>query len=151
MKRLGLKGFVLMMSILMFGWTTLSAQTDEPGPFERFFHAMRRAFNEPQHKSTQRTRHKRTDKTASAPVEESNAQTSTAPGANAVPSERNTRTATRAATRKKEDLPYGTPVPGKTGLVTSPYSPDGGYIDVRGFAPGTPVKDPYSGKIFLTP
>src|SRR5439155_16140795 len=46
---------------------------------------------------------------------------------------------------------YGTPVPGKNGFVTSPFSPNSGYIDVRGFAPGTPVKDPYTGKVFLTP
>jgi hypothetical protein len=67
------------------------------------------------------------------------------------PSEGNTRSATRATGKKQNGLAYGNPVPGKTGLVTSPYSPEGGYIDVRGFAPGTPVKDPYSGKIFLTP
>jgi len=35
--------------------------------------------------------------------------------------------------------------------VTSPFSPNSGYIDVRGFSPGTPVKDPYTGKVFLTP
>ena len=49
------------------------------------------------------------------------------------------------------DLPYGTPVPGKPGLVTSPFAPDAGYIQVLGFPPGTPVEDPYTGKIFLTP
>jgi len=48
-------------------------------------------------------------------------------------------------------LRYATPVPGKNGFVTSPFSPNSGYIDVRGFAPGTPVKDPYTGKVFLTP
>jgi hypothetical protein len=51
----------------------------------------------------------------------------------------------------KRDIPYGIPVPGKTGFVTSPYSPKAGYVDVRGFPSGTEVKDPYSGKIFLTP
>jgi len=49
------------------------------------------------------------------------------------------------------DLPYGTPVPGKPGFVTSPHSASAGYVDVRGFPPGSEVKDPYSGKIFLVP
>jgi len=51
----------------------------------------------------------------------------------------------------KRDMPYGIPVPNKPGFVTSPYAPKAGYVDVRGFASGTEVKDPYSGKIFLTP
>jgi len=51
----------------------------------------------------------------------------------------------------KRDIPYAIPVPGKPGFVTSPYSPSSGYVDVRGFLSGTEVKDPYSGKIFLTP
>jgi len=49
------------------------------------------------------------------------------------------------------DLPYGTPVPGKPGFVTSPHLPTAGYVDVRGFPPGSEVKDPYSGKVFLVP
>ena len=52
---------------------------------------------------------------------------------------------------KKRDIPYGIPVPGKPGFVTSPYAPKQGLVDVRGFPSGTEVKDPYTGKIFLTP
>lgn len=53
--------------------------------------------------------------------------------------------------RPRRDLPYGIPVPNKAGFVTSPYAPKSGYVDVRGFASDTEVKDPYTGRIFLTP
>jgi hypothetical protein len=53
--------------------------------------------------------------------------------------------------KAKGDMPYGIPVPGRKGMVTSPYSPEGNYIDVSAFAPGSAVKDPYTGKIFLVP
>ncbi len=48
-------------------------------------------------------------------------------------------------------LPYGIPVPGKPGFVVSPHSRNDGYVDVRGFPPGSEVKDPYSGQTFLVP
>ena len=52
----------------------------------------------------------------------------------------------------KASLPYGIPVPGRKGMVTSPYLPEEGkYIDVTGFATGSVVKDPYTGKFFLVP
>ncbi len=47
--------------------------------------------------------------------------------------------------------PFGTPVPNKPGFVTSPYAPDKGFVDLRGFPPGTEVKCPYTNKVFLVP
>ena len=55
------------------------------------------------------------------------------------------------AEKAKWDMPYGIPVPGRKGMVISPYSPEGNYIDVSAFAPGSAVKDPYTGKIFRVP
>ncbi len=52
---------------------------------------------------------------------------------------------------KKEGIPYGTPVPDKPGFVTSPFAPEKGQVDLRGFAHGTEVKCPYTEKIFLVP
>jgi hypothetical protein len=54
--------------------------------------------------------------------------------------------------KAKAELPYGIPVPGRKGMVTSPYTPDEGkYVDVTDFASGSVVKDPYTGKFFLVP
>jgi hypothetical protein len=72
-----------------------------------------------------------------------NAETSASPPAPAPPSAPSKTT--------KGDYPYGTPVPGKPGFVKSPYAPDQGLVDVRGFPPGTEVKDPFTNKIFLVP
>ena len=57
----------------------------------------------------------------------------------------------KTVSSQKTDIPYAKPVPGKPGFVFSPFDPNGGYVDVKGIAPGTKVKDPYSGKIFLVP
>jgi len=52
----------------------------------------------------------------------------------------------------KAGLPYGIPVPGRKGMVTSPYTPEEAkYVDVTGFASGSVIKDPYTGKFFLVP
>jgi hypothetical protein len=61
------------------------------------------------------------------------------------------RASAAPAEKAKGDMPYGIPVPGQKGMVTSPYLPEGNYIDVSAFAPGSAVKDPYTEKIFLVP
>jgi hypothetical protein len=48
-------------------------------------------------------------------------------------------------------FPVAKPVPGKPGLVYNPFDPNGGLIDVSGYAPGSKVKDPDSQKIFVVP
>jgi hypothetical protein len=85
------------------------------------------------------------------------------PGATATPMPAQTPTPTGTQTpvrvasvpaqtrNAKRDIPYAIPVPNKPGFVTSPYAPKQGLVDVRGFPSGTEVKDPYSGKVFLTP
>src|SRR6266487_286275 len=55
------------------------------------------------------------------------------------------------AGKAQGDMPYGIPVPGRKGMVASPYLPEGNYVAVSAFAPGSAVKDPYTGKIFRVP
>jgi len=53
--------------------------------------------------------------------------------------------------RRSRDLPYGVAVLNHPGLVTSPYAPNQGLVDVRAFPKSTEVIDPFTGKLFLTP
>jgi hypothetical protein len=78
---------------------------------------------------------------------------SPSPSPTATPVPQTVRVASIApdAGAKKRDVPYGIPVSSRPGFVTSPYAPNEGLVDVRGFPSGTEVKDPYTGRIFLTP
>lgn len=49
-----------------------------------------------------------------------------------------------------QDYPTAASVEGKPGFVKSPFG-GSGIVDVRGYPPGTEVKDPYTGKVFLVP
>ena len=144
-----LRTIVVWLSILAM---LIATQAAEAESFRDFFRALRRSIRDPQQKP-QSHRHTRKQNNEVPPSDASNNQTSQSP-VPAAPNGHNVRTAKAASTTKKKGksaLLYGTPVPGKQGLVTSPFSPDSGYIDVRSFPPGTEVKDPYTGKIFLTP
>jgi hypothetical protein len=54
-------------------------------------------------------------------------------------------------TKPKDDYPYGIPVPGKDGMVYSPFDKEAGYVDVRNMKPGALVEDPYTKKLFRVP
>src|SRR5438128_6871679 len=129
-----------------------AADVASAGPFRDFFRALRSAIAHPHetprpHRSS-RSSHKHNE---TPPTDASNSQTSGSP-LPAPPGRPDVRVAKAASgtNQQKPDLLYGTPVPGKPGLVTSPFAPDSGYVDVTGFPPGTEVDDPYTGKIFLT-
>ncbi len=84
------------------------------------------------------------------PFPQDGSQSNPPPASNEPAQEAASAPAPAAPPTAKGDYPYGVPVPGKPGFVRSPYSPDK-MTDVRGYAPGTEVKDPYTQKIFLVP
>jgi hypothetical protein len=101
---------------------------------------------------TKKTKAKGAEQTADYPPTPAPPPPSPTPTPTAMTSQPPVRIASAPPTKNsKRDIPYAIPVPNKPGFVTSPYSPKAGYVDVRGFPSGTEVKDPYSGKIFLTP
>jgi hypothetical protein len=154
--KLPLHSIVMYLSIFtLFG----APEIGQAGPFDDFFRSIRNSFAHPAPKprspQPRRSNPKQSNETPPSDASDtSNNQNSPSPTpAPAPPNPNNVRVAKATAARRNRnsDLPYGIPVPGKQGLVTSPFSPDSGYIDVRSFSPGTEVKDPYTGKTFLTP
>jgi len=130
----------------------------EAGPFQNFFRKVRHALTEPEkstrhHKTNHGIDHTSPIKSPAKDVGSGAADFTEHPGVTGPPNAGNTRTAKASSSKKSHSAaaPYGVPVPGKQGFVTSPFAPNSGYVDVRGFPPGTQVKDPYSGKVFLTP
>lgn len=49
------------------------------------------------------------------------------------------------------EIPFGTPVMGRKGLVRSPYAEDQGMVDVTDLPAGAKVKCPFTGKVFRVP
>jgi len=146
--------------VFLLGFS-LAGTTGQAGPFEDIVKSIRDSFARPSPKPRTVQSHRNTRKQTKEPpstdaLDISNNQAPPSPSPTPVtvpPTAASIRIAKATAAKKKRngDIPYGIPVPGKQGLVTSPFSPDSGYIDVRSFPPGTEVTDPYTGKIFLTP
>jgi len=144
--------FCKILLILLVGPVFLGLSVAQAGPFD-FFRRIRESIAHPHH-------HQRTP--AKTPSKADNGTTVKRndfrppelkePEPTESPDPVITRTASSVpAQRPRADLPYGVAVPNKPGFVVSPYSPNTGYVDIRGFPTGTEVKDPYTGKVFITP
>jgi len=79
-------------------------------------------------------------------------------GVSSLPSGQQTATASTSqttvsvASKSVGGLPVASPVPNKPGFVYDPFDPNTKVLlDVRGKASGTKLKDPFSGKLFITP
>lgn len=137
----------LILTLSISGFLMISGGV-EARSLGELLKALGNSIAHPQKKSPPRSA---THKDAIKP--DASAATSPSPSATPTPTEPSVRAATAAPAAKggRRDAPYGIPVPNKPGFVTSPFAPNVGYVDVRGFASGTEVKDPYTDKIFLTP
>jgi uncharacterized Zn-finger protein len=49
------------------------------------------------------------------------------------------------------EMPFGTPIPGRPGFVNSPFAAKHQLVDVTGLPTGMEVKCPYTGKLFRVP
>lgn len=55
------------------------------------------------------------------------------------------------ALSSSEEIPYGIAIPGRRGVVNSPYAAKHQVVDVTGMPPGSKVQCPYTGKSFRVP
>lgn len=141
---------------LVVVWATIGllvsgATTVEANPFARFLYSIRHRHHQP----VASHRHKHAGKAASATDQETaSVRSDTTEQKSAEPLGATTSGGTassRATNETNRQLPIGISVPNKPGFVKSPYTHDQALIDVRGFPSGTRVKDPYTGKTFVTP
>jgi hypothetical protein len=148
-------------AVLMIATLLIPSDHASAGSIGDFFKALGNSIAHPgQHKKPKPPPPNQNKHPKTKGSEQQNADYPPAPAATQPPTPTATPTVSQPPVRpasapptknSKRDIPYGIPVPGKPGFVTSPYSPKSGYVDVRGFPSGTEVKDPYSGKVFLTP
>ena len=135
---------VILLSFFLF----TANDEAKAGPFQDFFRTLRSAIAHPKETPRpHRSMHKR-KKLRQAMFRTVKLQTSRLLRHSDQPDVRWAKAASRPSD-ENSNLPYGTPVPGKPGLVTSPFAPDAGDVQVIGFPPVTPVEDPYKVKFSL--
>jgi len=145
----------LLSAKLMAAWAVagvlVSGATAEANPLARFFYSIRH----PHHQHVASHRHKLVgeDAASASPETASVRPESTQQNSVDPPPPASSREAPLVPIRKEIDpqLPAGIPVPNKPGFLRSPYGGNQALIDARGFPRGTPVKDPYTGRTFVTP
>jgi len=147
--------WICLLAVALLFLSGRSVNADPVGDFfKKLGQSVSKAF---QPHPTPRPTRKTTRASRQATSQESNAVEAapTPLGAPSKPAKEASPAVQSASVAPKEkargDMPYGIPVPGQKGMVTSPYLPEGNYIDVSAFAPGSAVKDPYTGKIFRVP
>ena len=154
-----LKRIVLVVSVAAF---ILAGRSAGANPIGDFFKKLGNSLAHPQHSPPPKPtpKNSKQSKTKGAGPNENGNQSNPpqapptpppTPTPNVTPFPAASASTVQQTTSKRRDLPYAVPVPNKPGFVTSPYAPKAGYVDVRGFPSGVEVKDPYTGKIFLTP
>ena len=138
--------------ILVVGQLSLGLSSAHAGPFD-FLRKIGNSIAHPRHQQRKPAASPSKGNNASTTVKRNDFRPPELKEPTESPSPRAVQSASSMAPagRSRTDLPYGVPVPSKPGFVISPYSPNSGYVDIRGFPSGSEVKDPYTGKVFLTP
>ena len=144
--------FSKLLLILLVGEVFFGLSAAQAGPFD-FLRRIRDSIAHTRHhQRTPPTTPSKRDSSTTVKRNDFRPPELKEPEATGTPEPVTTRTASgMPAPRTRTDIPYGVPVPNKPGFVISPYSPNAGYVDIRGFPTGAEVKDPYTGKVFITP
>jgi len=140
--------WICLLAVALLFLSGRSANADPVGDFfKKLGQSVSKAFQpQPSQHQTKKTRDLHAAEAGPTPLEQPSKSakeekvTHTVLPASAAPVE-----------KARGDMPYGIPVPGQKGMVTSPYLPESNYIDVSAFTAGSAVKDPYKGKIFRVP